>query len=338
MTKNRLKCFLFNDLEPWERRSVEALLEEISTRISVETIWVTESQRRFFHFTGEGQYWIVAKNWQRALHFLSSKRFKSGKLYVSVLDVNQHKSSLYGLSFQSILSRSSKSLTFLVHSPMEYRFLRDIKKVPQEQVQLLPLPFYRSSRSYQRKNSDEFRLGTLCQFDTESNIPFAIAVSHFIKQCAPQVRMDIMGRGPLYNHFAKMVNELEIGEMTNVVETVSDFDISQWDLFLYFPLRNAHFIPVMLAAASKVPVLSVDIPGIEKFITSGKNGVVLSSYEIKSMGEKIIELMNNPFQRKTMAENLWNDLREKYSLETISEQYYRLFFKTSSISDWKEAA
>ncbi|MFM8315263.1 MAG: glycosyltransferase, partial [Deltaproteobacteria bacterium] len=108
--------------------------------------------------------------------------------------------------------------------------------------------------------------------------------------------------------------------------------------FLYFPLRNAHFIPVMLAAASKVPVLSVDIPGIEKFITSGKNGVVLSSYEIKSMGEKIIELMNNPFQRKTMAENLWNDLREKYSLETISEQYYRLFFKTSSISDWKEAA
>ena len=74
MNSNQLTCFLFNDLEPWERTTFEGLIEGLSGLMKIETIWVTESQRHYFRKQVTGNFWIISKNWRRACEFLSAKR------------------------------------------------------------------------------------------------------------------------------------------------------------------------------------------------------------------------------------------------------------------------
>lgn len=338
MDANKLTCLLFNDLYPWERKVFETLIEGLSSSMKVETIWVTEAQRRFFTKKLEGNFWILSKHWRRAIHFLSAHHYRAGKLFVSVLDLNDEDKTIYRLSLQAVLAKLPKTLTLLSHSPTEYRFLKEIKRVPQERLQRLALPVMTPRKNKNKVSQKTFQVGTLCHFVQESNIPFLLGVAHFVTKIDPDIKFHILGGGPLYGHFAKMVSDLDLEKRVNIIETVSDELLSHLDSFLYTPLRDPHFVPLILAAYHQIPVISVDIDGVRDLITSEKSGVVLPNYEIKSMGQKILELKNDVNQRHLFAENLTLNLKSKFSVDVLLSDYQRVFGGDIDAKKWQAAA
>lgn len=334
MNFKRLTCFIFNDLEPWERGAIEPILESLSRYAFIETIWVTESQRRFFKSKPQGDFWIIARNWIRALDFLSAKGYRSGKLFVSVLNGSPEEKRLYDLSFQNFFSSLSDSTTLIVYSPLEYRFFKDIKKVPESQLKLASLALPKPSLTpFSPTGKNKIEVGTFCDFSVESNINFLLGVAHFVTKINSEVHFNILGRGPLYGHFSKMICDLNLSEKVSIVETVTDSVISSLDLFLYSPLRNHHFLPVMLAGSYQVPVISIDVPGIEKFIITGRTGFVLPSFEIQSMGEKIIDLINQPELRVGLGRGLKLQVEQLASIDLVSNQYRDMFFNQKSVEE-----
>ncbi len=334
MILKNLTCFLFNDLDPSERSSIEPILENLSQFAQIETIWVTEAQRRFFKKRAQGDFWIVARDWRRALDFLSVKSYNSGKVFVSILYTPQEEKQLYGLSFQPFFSSLPKSTTLIVYSPLEYRFFRDIKKIPESQLKLgsLMMP-KRVWQSFPNRNSGKFQVGTFCDFSMESNINFLLCVAHFVSKQSSQIHFNILGRGPLYNHFSRMVSALDLNKAVSIIETVSESVVGSLDLFLYAPLRNYHFIPVMIAGAYQVPVISVEIPGIEDFIVPEKSGILIPSYEIKTMGIKILELYQEQSRRNELGLELNAQLCRSASLNVVTQQYQNLFFGEESFNE-----
>jgi glycosyltransferase involved in cell wall biosynthesis len=336
MNFKRLTCFLFNDLEPWEREAVEPILESLSKFAFIETVWVTDSQRRHFKSKPKGDFWIVSRNWLRALDFLSAKNYRSGNLFVSVLNGSPEEKRLYDLSFQAFFAGFGDSTTLLTYSPLEYRFFRDIKKIPESQLKLasLALPLLKPlSSPFSPREKDKLEVGTFCDFSVESNINFLLGVAHFVTQRNSKVHFNILGRGPLYGHFSKMICDLDLSEKVSIVETVSDSAIGSLDLFLYSPLRNHHFLPVMLAGAYKVPVISVGLPGIESFITPGRTGFVIPSFEIQAMGEKIIEMLDNSELRAELGLGLKNRVESLASIDLITEKHREIFFSEKAIEE-----
>jgi glycosyltransferase involved in cell wall biosynthesis len=76
------------------------------------------------------------------------------------------------------------------------------------------------------------------------------------------------------------------------------------DLILFAPNQSAHFLPILIGAALRVPVLSVELPGIEEFIRDGKEGFLFSVHDVKSPSELIRRLTGNPALKKALAHSL----------------------------------
>jgi glycosyltransferase involved in cell wall biosynthesis len=334
MNAKRLTCFLFNDLEPWERGAIEPILESLSQFAFIETVWVTESQRRYFKSKPKGDFWIIARNWVRALDFLSAKSYRSGKLFVSVLNGAPEEKRLYDLSLQAFFASLADSTTLIVYSPLEYRFFRDIKKIPESQLRLASLALPKThSVAFNHREKNKIEVGTFCDFSIESNINFLLGVAHYVTKRNSKVHFNILGRGPLYAHFSKMICELELSEKVSMVETASDSLINSLDIFLYAPLRNHHFLPMMLAGAYQVPVISAGMPGIENFILDGQTGFVVSSLEIQSMGEKIIELVEKPELRSQLGQALKAQVESVASIDLVLGHYREMFFNQKSVEE-----
>lgn len=331
MALKNLTCLIFNDLESFERSSIEPIIEHLSDSTAIETIWVTEAQRRFFRKKTRGDYWVVARDWRRALDFLSWESFSGGRIFVSVLHMKQEEKRLYGLSFRSFLKSLPKCLTLVVHSPLELHFFHNIEKVPLGQLKLAPLAMAAHLKPQNNRVSDKFEIGTFCEFSVESNINFLLAVAHFVSKQSSQVHFNILGRGPLYAHFYRMIDSLQLNDVVSIVETQSESSVSVLDLLIYAPLRNHHFIPVLLAGAFSVPVIATDLPGIHDFISAENAGMVLPSYEVRALGEKILEISRNPSLGKTLGHALNQHLKQNFSFSLINQKYRDIFFGDGSM-------
>lgn len=342
MNPTPLTCLFFNDLEPYEKIFIEPLMEKLSESTSVETVWVTEAQRGFFRRKKlEGDYWIVSRNWRGALDFLAVNSNRAGRIFVSVLGTAREEKGLHGLTLQSFKSPIPKPVTLIAYSPLEFRFLRDIKRIPETQLKMssLPLPSDWSLDSCLNPN-EKFQVGTFCDFSSASNINFLIGVAHFVSKQNTQIHFNVLGRGPLYAHLVKMVNSLGLNQTVSIVETTSPSSIRSLNLFLYAPLRNHHFIPLMLAGAYSVPVVSVDLPGIEAFISEGHTGFIIPSYDIRAMGEKVIKLYLEKALRDSLGGQFNRDLKKNLSLDVVARNYESIFWERepSTPMEWKQAA
>lgn len=333
MVSRNLTCLLFNDLESLERSSIEPMIENLSSWLPIETVWVTEAQKRFFKGKVSGDFWVISRNWRRALEFLAYKAYRGGRVFVSVLNTQQEEKNLYRLFFQPFLTSLPKFITLIVHSPMEYHFFRDIKKVPISQLRYAPVAVPVQGKPQLKQPSNKFEVGTFCDFSAESNINFLLAVAHFVCKQNSQIHFNILGRGSLYSHFSKMIHSLGLNEFVSLVETQSVDSVGVLDLFLYVPLRNHHFIPVMLAGVHSLPVLSVELPGVQELILPGETGLLLSSFEVRLMGEKILDLSKNEGLRGSLGRALNQHLQQSFSPKFLNEKYRETFFDVSSVPE-----
>jgi glycosyltransferase involved in cell wall biosynthesis len=130
----------------------------------------------------------------------------------------------------------------------------------------------------------------------------------------------------LYGHISHMVSELELEKTVDVVETNNLVDVADMDIFLYGPLRNDHFLPLLIAGGQGIPVLANEITGIEQFVTDGHTGFVVPVNEVKPMAELIIRLSDDKSLRNAMGNALKERLSEKFSYTVLAENYEAVFF------------
>ena len=97
-------------------------------------------------------------------------------------------------------------------------------------------------------------------------------------------------------------------------------------MLLYVPLRNEHFIPVLLAGQAGIPVIASEIPGIEELVTDSKEGFIVPVNETRPMAELLLRLSGDALLRKNMGANLRKRLGENLSPEKLNSDYERLFF------------
>jgi len=325
-----LHCIFFPDLLAWERECFEPILQALSANYDLRR-WEASTLRRgsLKEIRATGHVWVISHRWQHALRFFSS--VTRTRLFVSVLGpVSSHDSiaMLFVRRFRSFVPRG---VTLLAHSPLSYRFLREIQHVSESQIAFLPLgiPTTRVESEKTPVQGRPFVVGTLARFTSESNLHYFLTVAHYVTRQRPDIRFKLMGAGLLTTHLKEMISSLELREQVSVHETRESAEVRSLDLFLFTPLQNEHFIPLLHAGAAGLPVISLDLPGIDSLIVDGRDGFLVSVNETRPMGELILRLASDDYLRESIASRMAQRLRAELSPERCLPAYEQAFFNVS---------
>jgi glycosyltransferase involved in cell wall biosynthesis len=335
--KLQITCFLFPDLPPWEKEGVDPLIRELSGRFSLRLIEVRAGDKGRLKKT-HGVSWILSKNWERSLRFLGSTASDS-RVFVSLFGIPNEKRALPLLFWKRLSRAVPENVNFIAHSPLNYRFFREIEAFPDTRVSFLHLPFSvnlaERFSSRPNKSSDGFRVGTFAPFVSTSNLNYFLNVAHYVVARRNHARFRIFGWGELYGHLYELVKELGLDDHVTVVESLTADEIDGLDLLLFTPLRNDHFLPVLTAAAARLPVLASEVPGISDLIENGKSGFIFPVNQTAPMGEATIRLLDHALLRRSMSEELKKSVAEKFSTSLLADKYASLFFSIKG-PVWKE--
>jgi len=97
------------------------------------------------------------------------------------------------------------------------------------------------------------------------------------------------------------------------------------DIFV-FPSRMESFGIVLLEAmASKLPIISTDVGAARELIINKKNGFIISIGDWKAMASYIERLLADANLRRTMGENNWKLVEEKFRADATYAKLLELY-------------
>jgi len=315
---NSLTLFLFPDICPEEEACVRSCVEELKKSISIREIKVTNQEKGFFqNYKTDEPCWIVSRDWQHALRYLSAFSTKS-KIFVSVISSNTRKMSIWETWFKSLTPVIPAHIKLLAHSPLGYRFLKELAGMPDLQLEQIPLPA--PIRPVEKRPSS-FTVGAYCSFVSDNNLHFLLTVGHYLSKRDDSIRLNLWGEGPLADHLLKLADDLGVSNQVHIIPTAHFLEPESCDIALYFPQKNDHFAGLLMAASVGAVPICGNIPGIENYVTDSVNGFVFQQEEIRSIAELILTLKNHPALCRELGARFQRDTLKNFSSEKISDHF-----------------
>lgn len=326
MKNDSLRVFFYPDVPQIEREPFEAVIDSFKEKTTVSVVDVNDNHRNGVSEIPENTVWIVARHWREAIFFLGAHRFKKGRVFVSVLDLDSPRKSVYHVLAKNLFGSLPRNCTLLVHSPINYRFFGEMEKFKEHQLHYLPLPavMKKDFSLVKKAASDVFTVGTYTTFKSEAQLNFIATIAHYILSRESKLHFRVLGFGPLYQHLIDLGNELELGSRFCVTECFSEDPVMALDAFIYCPLRNDHFIPLYASAKLGLPTISTEMSGIDELIQDGKTGFIVPVNETKQMAELILRISTSPVAAEPMGKKFQDHVLRKFALDSL----FPLFLET----------
>jgi glycosyltransferase involved in cell wall biosynthesis len=149
-----------------------------------------------------------------------------------------------------------------------------------------------------------------------------------------QMRDDFMflhfGEGVLQQELEKEIAHLNISRWYHLmghIDDVEDF-FSIFDVFVMSSQEEGLGSSVLDAFLYKVPVVSTNAGGLKEVVEG--NGLVCDIKDAKALALSINELLNDADLRKDITDAAYENVVNKYSLQTVTKQYEDVFNKTKA--------
>jgi glycosyltransferase involved in cell wall biosynthesis len=161
----------------------------------------------------------------------------------------------------------------------------------------------------------------------QKNVKELIWQMNLLRAVLPEVYMLVIGEGPereKLENFA-IQNAIEdqvlfLGERNDVLEILPHCKC----LALasnYEGLSNA----VMEAMSVGLPVIAQDISGVRDLITHQENGILVERNSRSGFAKHLLKMLESPTWCQTMGENGLKTIQEKFSVQSVTDQYAELY-------------
>ena len=179
------------------------------------------------------------------------------------------------------------------------------------------------SKNTKKENN---KISIFARLSHEKNISDAIKAFKIVAENKKDTKLEIFGRAVIEDELVeekrlkKLVKELELED--NVIfkgHTYNAFDEMSKSLATLFVSDYEGLGMVVLESmVNQTPVISYDINyGPSDFIKDGENGFLVKQYDINTLAEKILYLLNNPDIAVEMGKAAKRDVLEKIDDETL---------------------
>jgi glycosyltransferase involved in cell wall biosynthesis len=110
------------------------------------------------------------------------------------------------------------------------------------------------------------------------------------------------------------------GEVQNVHEYLQASDI------FVFPTNNEAFgISLIEAMACGLPIISTSVGGVKDIVQHMQNGIVIAPESFQPLYDALDRLISDPSAAVNLGQTALKDARQKYSTQTVTQQFIELF-------------
>ena len=148
----------------------------------------------------------------------------------------------------------------------------------------------------------------------------------------PTVKLIIVGIGPLKVELLQLagsLNMLEHIEFTGFANPTSY--ISQCEVMILPSLFEPFGLVYIESFACKIPVVAFDTQAGNEIIENNETGFLVEKENAEALAEKIIYLLENPQERKRIAENAFYKFENYYNVDRMAREvtdWYQLILNT----------
>ena len=180
-----------------------------------------------------------------------------------------------------------------------------------------------ASKNTEKENN---RISIFARLSHEKNISDAIKAFKVVTENRNDAKLEIFGRAVIEDELAEekrlknLIKELELED--NVIfkgHTYKAFDEMSKSLATLFVSDYEGLGMVVLESmVNQTPVISYDINyGPSDFINNGKNGFLVKQYDVNTLAEKILYILDNPDKAVEMGKTTKKDVLEKIDDNTL---------------------
>ncbi len=161
------------------------------------------------------------------------------------------------------------------------------------------------------------------------NLEVAIKAVDIARKTEPGIRLVIIGSGPHKQTLEGLVQSLNLSENIEFLGYVSTEDKAKTiagSAALLFPSLCEGFGLVILEAyEQKRPVLVSDVRPMSEIVIGGTTGYVLDPRDESVWAKALLEVMKNQDNAKSIGQNGYRILAEKYSQESMYQKIMRMY-------------
>jgi glycosyltransferase involved in cell wall biosynthesis len=238
------------------------------------------------------------------------------------------------MSIIKLLVNSSSKTIMISSGTLKASINEGLKK---EKFEIIPFgvdtEFFRSIKL--EKNKKIFQILSVGYLIERKGFEYLIKAVKEVLKTHSEVKLKIVGSGPLDNQYKKLIKELKLESNIQILNNVSDDELlklyNSSDLFVLPSIvdsqGNMEGLGVVLleAMACKVPVIGTDIGGIPDIIQDNKSGLLVPQKDILRLSSAINSMIENKSLRKRIAIKGYCSIQNKFNWKKIADCYLKIY-------------
>ena len=176
-------------------------------------------------------------------------------------------------------------------------------------------------------------VGTIARLHRQKGIEFLLRAAKEIRGLHPEVRIVVVGGGPLEKRLKREAEKaglgrgfLMLGERTEARELLSLFDI-----FVLPSLWEGLPLALLEAASFGKPIIASDIDGVREVIKDGETGILVPPGSPGRLAEAIIRLLEDRTLAAKLGERAKQDIPPLFTLAEMVEKTGQLYLELAAL-------
>jgi glycosyltransferase involved in cell wall biosynthesis len=193
------------------------------------------------------------------------------------------------------------------------------------------------------KNENVFQLLSVGYLIERKGFEYLIKAVKEVSKEYGNVKLKIIGSGPLENKLKYLINELKLVNEVKLIGNVSDNELlhlyNSSDLFILPSITDAQGnteglgVVLLEAMACGLPVIGSKVGGISDIIIDNETGLLVNERDILELSTKIKDLIDDKELRQKLATAGLNRVKQKFSWNHVINSYLTAYKRILNFSD-----
>ena len=195
---------------------------------------------------------------------------------------------------------------------------------------LLPDPYFGGwKKGAQPDREKGITITTIARLYVTKGLMDLLETAALVRRSHSEVFFKVHGDGELYDELVKKAEDLGLDGKGIFVGPFHDREdlrqiMAETDIFFLPSILEGQPLAIVEAMAHGCPIVSTAVGGIPELIVDGENGLLCSPRDIKSMTEKLNQLIGDP----GLCTRLSNAAREAYERSPFRPEAVAKYFNT----------
>jgi glycosyltransferase involved in cell wall biosynthesis len=167
---------------------------------------------------------------------------------------------------------------------------------------------------------DDFLVGIVAHLADHKGHKYLIRATEILKVKAPQIRVIIVGEGPLRMELDKLVKQTHVEDIVFFLGFREDVPqiLASLDLFVLSSYLEGMGSSILDAMASRLPVVATRTGGIPEVVVNGETGLLVPPKSPTALAKAILRIYGDRELGRRLGQKGYEVVHQKFSTEAMA--------------------